>query len=489
MKETAAKRRDKAGGRDRDSKAEKPKDPGPEPQDVEMPEEETATAAKQPKEQDSLTLDDIREHVKQIEKAVSGKEPRFVLRALRALPSTSRRLNTNVLHKAICGFFTNNATTRDFLLGFLEEPMEMAEGDVQFRPRTGKAASAPLLPEVEAYLQLLLVVHLTNNKRYTEAQKVSDDLLQKIGSKNRRALDLVAAKCYYYHARVYEFLNQFDTMRSFLHTRLRTATLRHDADGQAVLLNLLLRNYLHFNLYDQAEKLVSKSVFPELANNNEWARYLYYTGRIKAIQLEYSEARRTLTNALRKAPQHTAVGFKQTVHKLLIVVELLLGEIPDRLQFRQPSLKRSLMPYFLLTQGQYLQPEPVWTQNLLTHSLLQESCVRMISLSYSRISLADIAQKLQLDSPEDAEFIVAKAIRDGVIEASINHEKGFVQSKETMDIYGTREPQLAFHQRISFCLDIHNMSVKSKPPQMEAEEDFSASSGGHTPSQRDTQPP
>lgn len=46
-----------------------------------------------------------------------------------------------------------------------------------------------------------------------QAQKVSDDLLQKIGSKNRRALDLVAAKCYYYHARVYEFLNQFDTIR------------------------------------------------------------------------------------------------------------------------------------------------------------------------------------------------------------------------------------------------------------------------------------
>lgn len=69
-----------------------------------------------------------------------------------------------------------------------------------------------------------------------------------------------------------------DLDSSFLHTRLRTATLRHDADGQAVLVNLLLRNYLHFNLYDQAEKLVSKSVFPELANNNEWARYLYYTG-------------------------------------------------------------------------------------------------------------------------------------------------------------------------------------------------------------------
>ncbi|KAK6300120.1 hypothetical protein J4Q44_G00301530 [Coregonus suidteri] len=473
MKETTAKRREKP----KDSKAEKQKDAGPEPQDVEMPEEDSATAEKKPKELDTLTLDDIKEHVKQIEKAVSGKEPRFVLRALRALPSTSRRLNPNVLHKAVSGFYTSNAAGKEFLLSFLEEPMD-TEGDVQFRPRTGKAAATPLIPEAEAYLQLLLVVYLTNNKRYTEAQKVSDELLQKIGPQNRRALDLVAAKCYYYHSRVYEFLNQLDTVRSFLHTRLRTATLRHDADGQATLLNLLLRNYLQYNLYDQAEKLVSKSVFPELANNNEWARYLYYTGRIKAIQLEYTEARRTLTNALRKAPQHTAVGFKQTVHKLLIVVELLLGEIPDRLQFRQAPLKRSLAPYFLLTQavrtgnlakfnqaldqfGEKFQADGTYTLIIrLRHNVIKTG-VRMISLSYSRISLADIAQKLQLDSPEDAEFIVAKAIRDGVIEASINHEKGYVQSKETMDIYGTREPQLAFHQRISFCLDIHNMSVKA----------------------------
>lgn len=110
------------------------------------------------------------------------------------------------------------------------------EGDVLFRPRSGKAAAAPLIPEVEAYLQLLLLVHLINNKRYTEvhithyttrnvcvcnhddvfqAQKVSDNLLQKISAQNRRALDLVAAKCYYYHCRVYEFLNQLDAVRRY----------------------------------------------------------------------------------------------------------------------------------------------------------------------------------------------------------------------------------------------------------------------------------
>ena len=53
-----------------------------------------------------------------------------------------------------------------------------------------------------------------------------------------------------------------------------------------------------------------------------------------------------------------------------------------------------------------------------------------------------------------------QAIRDGVIEATIDHEKGYVQSKETSNVYMTREPMAAFHQRITFCLDIHNNSVK-----------------------------
>lgn len=65
---------------------------------------------------------------------------------------------------------------------------------------------------------------------------------------------------------------------SFLHSRLRSAVLRNDYEGQAVLLNCLLRNYLHYNLYEQASKLASKSVFPEMASDNEWARFLYYLG-------------------------------------------------------------------------------------------------------------------------------------------------------------------------------------------------------------------
>jgi 26S proteasome regulatory subunit N3 len=39
----------------------------------------------------------------------------------------------------------------------------------------------------------------------------------------------------------------------------------------------------------------------------------------------------------------------------------------------------------------------------------------MISLSYAKISFSNVAQKLQLDSPEDAEYIVAK-VSKGIIQ-------------------------------------------------------------------------
>lgn len=95
----------------------------------------------------------------------------------------------------------------------------------------------------------------------------------------------------------------------------------------------------------------------------------------------------------------------------------------------------------------------------LRHNVIK-TALRTISLAYSRISLADVSAKLALDSEEDAEYIVAKAIRDGVIDATVDHEKGFMQSREAGDVYATSEPQMAFDTRIKFLLELHNQSVK-----------------------------
>ena len=85
--------------------------------------------------------------------------------------------------------------------------------------------------------------------------------------------------------------------------------------------------------------------------------------------------------------------------------------------------------------------------------------IRRLSLSYSRISLRDICVKLHLDSEEDAEYIVGKAIRDGVIEGRIVHEKGWMECGGQKSGYGP-EVSDVFSRRISYCLELHNQSVK-----------------------------
>lgn len=98
------------------------------------------------------------------------------------------------------------------------------------------------------------------------------------------------------------------------------------------------------------------------------------------------------------------------------------------------------------------------TQNLITrlhHNVLRTG-LRRINIAYSRISLNDVAAKLGLGPEDDTEHVVAKAIRDGGIDAMIDHEAQYMQSIDVADVYSTQEPQKAFHARIAFCLDIHN---------------------------------
>merc|ERR1711972_911813 len=87
--------------------------------------------------------------------------------------------------------------------------------------------------------------------------------------------------------------------------------------------------------------------------------------------------------------------------------------------------------------------------------------LRDINLSYSRISLQDIATKLGLDTAEDAAGVVAKAVVDGVIDATIDYDQQFLKSSQKFDLYSSCEPQKALHKRIAFCLQMHNDTVKA----------------------------
>ncbi|EDV28345.1 uncharacterized protein TRIADDRAFT_53909 [Trichoplax adhaerens] len=414
----------------------------------------------QRREEERIFGEDIQEHAKYIERSVKTMESRYVARILRTIKGIRSKASDNLLRKAINKHLATDSPSKDRLLSFLDESMDIAEegGDTVVEVRHKKTD----LLEIEIYLHLLVLMHLLDSKRYDKAIACADLLIEKCEVNTKHSLDLLSAKCYYYYSRAYELSDRLRDIRSKLLARLRTCTIRHDEEGQAVLINLLLQNYLHYNLYDQANKLVSKAAFPEAASNNEWARHFFYLGRIRAIELNYSDAYQHLLQ----------------VHKFAIVVQLLLGEIPDRSIFRDRCLRRPLLPYFQLTQAvrngdlarfnvvvdkfksRFLANKTYTLIIRLRHNVIKTG-VRMINISYSSISLEDIAKKLQLDSREDAEYIVAKAIKDGVIDAVINHESGTVESKENVDIYSTNQPQEVFNQRTSFCLQVYNQSVKA----------------------------
>lgn len=355
-----------------------------------------------------------------------------------------------------------------------EDVMEMENGKVD----KGENLSLPnQLPEAEALVFLIVLVMLVDHKLYDDAKLFAKKSVEFVERFNRRTLDLIAARIFFYLSWTYECTGTLSEVRPKLLAAHTTATLRHDEVGQETLLNLLLRNFLNYNLYDQGEKLRSQAQQPESHSNSQYCRYLYYLGRIRAVQLDYADARECLMQASRKAPQK-ARGFQVEVQKWLITVRLLLGEIPDRALFQQPIYRKTLVPYFELTacvrigdlagfkrvaEAHHMQFRKDKTHHLIVR--LRRNVIRTglrrISLAYSRISLGEVASKLGLDSAEDAEYIVAKAIKDGGIDATLNNDTGCMQSKEVVDIYSTNAPISAFHSRISFCLDTHNEAVRA----------------------------
>lgn len=65
-----------------------------------------------------------------------------------------------------------------------------------------------------------------------------------------------------------------------------------------------------------------------------------------------------------------------------------------------------------------------------------------------------------MDSEEETEYIVAKAIRDGVIEATIDHTGAFMQSRVARNVYETDEPQQQLTRRTAYLQNMYSETVR-----------------------------
>nr|AXS78284.1 26S proteasome non-ATPase regulatory subunit 3 [Anisakis simplex] len=445
-----------------------------------------------PVDLDAITLENLKEWCNQLEKG----ETHVLSRMLQLLPKTRKQINADVLHKLVSNQLAALPLNREQLLTWLPPlppslttvPMEIDVGSKgggrSPRPsrRAGIGAMSPTA-EVELYVHLLVLVYLVDQKQWMNAEKCAESLITRLDYYDKRSVDAIAAKAFFYMTLIYERTHKLEMLRAYLNGRLRTATLKRQSDTQAVLIVCLLRVYLLGKHYQAAAKLVSKVTFPEGASNNDLARFLYYQGRIKAMQLDYTAAAGYFLQAIRKAPQDSAIGFKQNVQKWVVVINLLQGEIPERSIFRVPIHRRTLAPYLELTQAVRLGDLMKFNSVLEKHAervfgpdetlplivrLRQnviKTALRQISTAYSCISISDIRKKLLLQSDHEAEYLVAKAIKDGSIEAVITFDTDvsdrYMQSKQTEDIYRTTEPQTHFDTRIRYCLELHNQAVKA----------------------------
>lgn len=138
-------------------------------QDVEMEVAETVEQDPETikKDADLNAVQEIREHGKQIDKAVASKEPRYILRVLRSLPTTRRKLNANVLRALAAQLYPAGAE-RDSILAYVEE---LPTGSVEPEVVRARATVKTPLPEVDAYFHLLALIRLLDAKLLDRASQ------------------------------------------------------------------------------------------------------------------------------------------------------------------------------------------------------------------------------------------------------------------------------------------------------------------------------
>ncbi|KAJ6849504.1 putative 26S proteasome non-ATPase regulatory subunit 3 [Iris pallida] len=228
----------------------------------------------------SSILQNLKEIASLIETGAYGKEVRRIVRAVRLTILHRRKLTAPVV-AAFLGFALGQSSEAHSKLssylpkeGECDMDVDMATSEVHV-----PAASKHAVPELEIYCYLLVLIFLIDQKKYSEAKACSSSAIARLKNMNRRTVDVLASRLYFYYSYSYELTNSLAEIRGNLLTLHRMATLRRDELGQETLLNLLLRNYLHYNLYDQAEKLRSKAPHFE-AHSNQQAIFLPYEDTI-----------------------------------------------------------------------------------------------------------------------------------------------------------------------------------------------------------------
>jgi 26S proteasome regulatory subunit N3 len=206
------------------------------------------------------------------------------------------------------------------------------------------------------------------------AETLGNELVSMVESYNKWNLDHLYGYIFYNYARVNELNGKLEEIRPRLFMLYKLSSNSKNESSQAMLLNLILRNFIETKNFMSARDFLQNTFFPESKQNNEFIKYLFYTAHVKAVQQQ----------ALRKAPEKGVIGFKLHAQKLAIVCEMLIGDVPARTIFSHGPLKQYLFPYYelvhSLVKGDIVQFEVV--KNKHQEAFKKDSMLTLINRLY-----------------------------------------------------------------------------------------------------------
>jgi 26S proteasome regulatory subunit N3 len=91
---------------------------------------------------------------------------------------------------------------------------------------------------------------LIDDGDFKSAKEFGDYIIQRMKSVNRRTLDYLGAKAYYFISVAYEKMNLLPSLRPYMFEAYKSSCLHLDQIGQATTMNIIVRSYLQQNLYE-----------------------------------------------------------------------------------------------------------------------------------------------------------------------------------------------------------------------------------------------
>ena len=261
-----------------------------------------------------------------LERGVTNKDERLLRRFLRNNVLLRKSLKTSDLLTSYQFYVPSDTPNYDVVIASLSAiPAASTEGGALFADvesamdveeeeeesttlsdtKRGEKRST-VLPEVEIFMHLLALSRVVRQARASSASSSllpgcldsASKLVARLSTFSRHTLDIIGSKAYMLYSLVHELnsVTSYMSIRPALFTAYRTACLRRDDMGRATLVNLLLRNYIRFNHYELALKLLDgiPEQYPAAVSNNQFVRHLYYVGRVYAVSCDYGEAHQRL---------------------------------------------------------------------------------------------------------------------------------------------------------------------------------------------------